>query len=217
MQQHRQHCRIDPPRAFAGVLPACLSLLVAACANTPAVVTPVALAPNAVPPVPAPASAAIVTDPPSVAAAATAPLVLANWTSTVTPVERGSRTASLAPAKGPRLETGTLSPGQAPAARPSITGPTHALSGLASYYWQAQQTASGETFDRRAMTAAHKTLPLGTRVRVTHLVSGHSVIVRINDRGPFKPGRVIDISEAAAEQLGMTRAGIVPVKLEVVH
>jgi rare lipoprotein A len=66
------------------------------------------------------------------------------------------------------------------------------------------------------MTAAHKTLPFNTRVRVTDLVTGRSVIVRINDRGPFKPGRVIDLSEAAAEQLGMVRSGIVPVKIEVV-
>lgn len=215
MQLRRQPVSIDLPRALAGVLAAGLPLFTAACANTPAGVPPIALAPHAAPPVPAPAPVPI-TGPAPVAAAAAAPLVLANWTTSVTPNARGPRLASLAPAKSPRLETGALSPAPVPAGRPSITGPSHTLSGLASYYWQAQQTASGEMFDKRAMTAAHKTLPLGTRVRVTDLVSGRSVIVRINDRGPFKPGRIIDISEAAAEQLGMTRAGVVPVKLEVV-
>ena len=78
-------------------------------------------------------------------------------------------------------------------------------------------TSSGERFDKRAMTAAHKTLPLGTKVRVTSAASGRSVIVRINDRGPFKGGRVIDMSEAAAEQLQMTSAGLAPVKIEVLR
>lgn len=78
-------------------------------------------------------------------------------------------------------------------------------------------TSSGERFDKRAMTAAHRTLPLGTKVRVTSAVSGRSVIVRINDRGPFKGGRVIDLSEAAAEQLQMTSAGLAPVKIEVLR
>ena len=78
-------------------------------------------------------------------------------------------------------------------------------------------TSSGERFDKRAMTAAHRTLPLGTRVRVTHATSGRSVIVRINDRGPFKPGRVIDLSEAAAEALRMTAVGLAQVRIDVVQ
>ena len=78
-------------------------------------------------------------------------------------------------------------------------------------------TSSGERFDRRAPTAAHKTLPLGTRVRVTHLASGRAVVVCINDRGPFKAGRVIDLSEAAAEQVGMTSAGLAQVRIEVLR
>jgi rare lipoprotein A len=98
-----------------------------------------------------------------------------------------------------------------------LVGFAHETSGLASFYWQDQMTASGERFDRRAMTAAHKTLPMGTRVRVTHLASGRSVVVRINDRGPFKAGRVIDLSEAAAEALNMTRAGLAQVTLDVVR
>ena len=76
-------------------------------------------------------------------------------------------------------------------------------------------TATGERFNKRAMTAAHKTLPFGTRVRVTRADTGKSVIVRINDRGPFKPGRIIDLSEKAAEDLGMTGLGVMPVRLEV--
>lgn len=92
----------------------------------------------------------------------------------------------------------------------------HSLSGIASYYWQDQMTANGERFDKRAMTAAHPTLPFGTKVKVTDQSSGRAVVVRINDRGPFKPGRVIDLSEAAAQQLGMTGRGLTPVKIEIV-
>jgi rare lipoprotein A len=89
--------------------------------------------------------------------------------------------------------------------------------GLASYYsFRHAQTANGEQFDAHAMTAAHPKLPFGTRVRVTELSSGRSVMVRINDRGPFIPGRIIDLSKGAAEELGMVGRGIARVKLEVV-
>jgi rare lipoprotein A len=98
---------------------------------------------------------------------------------------------------------------------PRLTGTGHSLTGVASYYWQDQMTATGERFNKRDMTAAHKTLPFGTRVRVTRVDTGSSVIVRINDRGPFKPGRVIDLSERAAEEIGMTGVGLSPVRLEV--
>ena len=97
----------------------------------------------------------------------------------------------------------------------SLTGTGHTLSGTASYYWQDQKTATGEDFDKMAMTAAHKTLPFGTRVRVTHLGNGRSVIVRINDRGPFKSGRVIDLSYAAAGAIDMRDKGLAPVRLDV--
>ncbi len=93
----------------------------------------------------------------------------------------------------------------------------HAMVGVASYYWQPQMTSSGERFDKSAMTAAHRTLPMHTRVKVTHVESGRSVIVRINDRGPFKPGRVVDLSDRAAEILGFKALGLAHVKLEVVH
>ncbi len=93
---------------------------------------------------------------------------------------------------------------------------SHALDGIASYYWQDQMTASGEKFNKRDMTAAHPSLPFGTLVEVTNTRNGKKTVVRINDRGPFKPGRVIDVSEAAAEVLDMTSRGLAPVKLQVV-
>jgi rare lipoprotein A len=92
--------------------------------------------------------------------------------------------------------------------------------GMATFYGDEQgtQTASGERFDKHKLTAAHRTLPLGTRVRVTNTKNGRSVEVRINDRGPFGGhGRIIDVSEAAARQLDMIAAGVVPVTLEVLH
>jgi rare lipoprotein A len=111
------------------------------------------------------------------------------------------------PAPAKKVVTGSLGPAKAKA---------HALNGIASFYWQGQMTASGEAFDKRAMTAAHPTLPFGTLVAVTNLRNGKRTVVRINDRGPFKPGRVIDLSEAAAEILDMQARGLVPVELEVV-
>ena len=89
--------------------------------------------------------------------------------------------------------------------------------GKASWYggkWHGGPTASGERYNKRSMTAAHRSLPFGTRVRVTNLRNGKSVVVRINNRGPYTKGRIIDMSEAAAEKLGMIKAGVVPVKVE---
>jgi len=80
--------------------------------------------------------------------------------------------------------------------------------GIASYYHHGRRTASGERFDPGAMTAAHRTLPFGSRVRVTDERTGRSVIVRINDRGPFTRGRVIDLAHGPARALGMTGAGV---------
>lgn len=88
--------------------------------------------------------------------------------------------------------------------------------GLASYYGYRSRTASGEMMNPKAMTAAHRTLPFGTRVRVTAVRTGRSVVVRINDRGPFIRGRIIDVSTAAARALGITGAGVAPVRIEVV-
>lgn len=87
--------------------------------------------------------------------------------------------------------------------------------GIASFYWQGQRVASGGWFNPNAMTAAHRTLPFGTKVRVTHLANGRSVEVTINDRGPFIAGRIIDLSKAAAGVIGMTGQGIARVAVEV--
>ena len=89
--------------------------------------------------------------------------------------------------------------------------------GLASFYTEGTQTASGERFDTRELTAAHRTLPFGTRLRVTNVHTGRSVTVRVNDRGPFVSGRDVDVSYSAAETLGMVGRGIAKVKLDVVQ
>jgi rare lipoprotein A len=93
-----------------------------------------------------------------------------------------------------------------------------AAQGLASYYrFDGRRTASGEKFTSGELTAAHRTLPFGTRLRVTNVTTGQSVTVRVNDRGPFIPGRVVDVSHSAAEALGMTQQGVAKVKLDVVQ
>ncbi|MGT2501809.1 septal ring lytic transglycosylase RlpA family protein [Bradyrhizobium guangxiense] len=88
--------------------------------------------------------------------------------------------------------------------------------GLASFYSDTE-TASGEKFDKNELTAAHPTLPFGTKLRVTDTDSGRFVTVRVNDRGPYVRGRVVDISPSAAEALGMVDKGITNVRLEVVQ
>ena len=90
---------------------------------------------------------------------------------------------------------------------------------IASWYgtkFQGRRTSSGERFDLRKLTAAHKTLPLGSLVKLTYPTTGRSVIVRINDRGPWLKGRDFDLSEAAATKLGMHEAGVVPVEMALV-
>lgn len=92
--------------------------------------------------------------------------------------------------------------------------------GVASLYsdsFHGRKTASGERYDRTALTAAHKTLPIGTEVRVTRVKTGDSVVVRINDRGPFIKGRIIDLSREAARELGMVKKGVVKVRVEVLN
>ena len=93
-------------------------------------------------------------------------------------------------------------------------------SGEASWYgpgFYGNRTASGEVFRRGTMTAAHRTLPFGTRVRVTNLWNGRKAVVRINDRGPFAGDRVIDLAHGAASELGLTSSGIAEVRLEVLR
>lgn len=103
--------------------------------------------------------------------------------------------------------------------RPGAQGQAnYAEQGLASYYsdyHQGRKTASGEPFDQAAMTAAHPSLAFGTRVRVTRIDTGRDVVVRINDRGPFVPGRIIDLSYAAAEKLDMLDSGVAQVRVSV--
>jgi rare lipoprotein A len=89
--------------------------------------------------------------------------------------------------------------------------------GLASFYSEGHETASGERFDPHELTAAHRTLPFGTRLQVTNVATGRSVTVRVNDRGPFVKGRVVDVSYSAAQALGMVHAGVADVKVDVVR
>ena len=89
--------------------------------------------------------------------------------------------------------------------------------GVASYYTEGTKTASGEKFNTLDMTAAHPTLPFGTKLRVTNVASGQSVTVRVNDRGPYIRGRVVDVSYSAADALGMVGKGVAKVKLDVVE
>jgi rare lipoprotein A len=111
-----------------------------------------------------------------------------------------------------------VSPPPAVSAPPAPSAPL-ILTGKASWYGEphhGQPTASGELYDMRQFTAAHRTLPLGTRVLVTNLRNGRTVEVRVNDRGPVAAGRIIDLSYAAAEELGAVSDGIFPVRVRVV-
>ena len=112
------------------------------------------------------------------------------------------------------LEACTPSP---PPPEPAVHHAAFTQTGLASWYGQAHaghRTASGELFDPNAMTAAHRTLPLGTRVRVTNVENGRTVTVRINDRGPTDESRIIDLSRTAADALGFRTSGTARVKLQ---
>ena len=97
------------------------------------------------------------------------------------------------------------------------SGAMLASSGVASFYAEGTRTASGEKFDPHALTAAHRTLPFGTRLRVTDVATGRSVIVRVNDRGPHVPGRIVDVSYSAAQMLGIVGRGTANVKIQVVQ
>ena len=92
-----------------------------------------------------------------------------------------------------------------------------ASQGIASFYTEGTETASGEKFDTHDLTAAHPTLPFGTKLRVTNVSTGRSVTVRVNDRGPYVPGRSVDVSYSAADALGMVGAGLAKVRLDVVR
>jgi len=104
-----------------------------------------------------------------------------------------------------------------PSLSPAKTASGFSQHGVASHYankFHGRKTANGERFNQNALTAAHKTLPMGTHVRVTRVASGDSVVVRINDRGPFVKGRVIDLSKRAAREIGLK--GLAKVRVEVI-
>ncbi len=108
-------------------------------------------------------------------------------------------------------------PTPADARRKAKAAKLYTATGEASYYadkFNGRTTASGEKFSNSKLTAAHRTLPFGTMVRVTYLKTGKSVTVRINDRGPQKKSRIIDLSRKAADQIGMTRDGVGQVRVE---
>jgi rare lipoprotein A len=134
-------------------------------------------------------------------------------------VKRAAAAALLAAftacAHGPRREE--VEPGP-PAPAEERHGPrAHGEVGLASFYadrFEGRRTASGTRYDPRALTCAHRSAPFGTRLRVTAIESGRSVVVTVNDRGPFARGRVVDLSHAAARALGMIERGLVRVRVE---
>lgn len=100
---------------------------------------------------------------------------------------------------------------------PLLSARGYAAEGIASWYgpgFHGKKTSSGERFNQNAMTAAHTILPFGSEVRVTHLANGKSIVVRINDRGPFAEGRIIDLSRGAAQKLGITGKGSARVRVE---
>ncbi len=100
-----------------------------------------------------------------------------------------------------------------PAASVEVSGSETGYASFYSEYYNGRKTANGEIFHSSDMTAAHKTLPFGTKVKVTNLTNGKSVKVRINDRGPFVAGRIIDLTRAAAKKINMVQAGVVKVKI----
>ena len=150
-------------------------------------------------------------------AACTQTHVAANKTEMVSPGRQASqqyhRTVSFAPKR--RVAVARK---HTPFASDKKAAATQVASdGIASFYTEGTKTASGEKFNTHELTAAHPTLPFGTRLRVTNVASGQSVTVRVNDRGPYVRGRVVDVSYAAAETLGMVGGGVAKVKLDVVQ
>lgn len=119
----------------------------------------------------------------------------------------------------PLLFASACAPARTPPS-PAPPEPGFLQEGIASWYgpgFEGRPTASGEVFDPGQLTAAHRTLPFGTRLRVVHVASGREVVVRINDRGPFIRGRVIDLSRAAAQRLNMIAEGTARVRLHVIE
>ncbi|MFB4320033.1 septal ring lytic transglycosylase RlpA family protein [Actinomadura sp. 21ATH] len=128
---------------------------------------------------------------------------------------RASRGGTRSPEPTPEPARKTAAPKPKPKKKKPAYRVLRSGSCEASYYWQGQMTASGERFDPSELTAAHKTLPMGSKVRVTNKNNGRSVTVRINDRGPYAGGRCLDLSRAAMKKVGGTGAGVIPVRYQV--
>lgn len=129
------------------------------------------------------------------------------------PVAEVTTVGTKEPQPAPAKETASDA---ASSSAPQDLAPASGSTCEASYYWEDQMTANGERFDTNAMTAAHKSLPFNSRVKVTNLANNKSTIVRINDRGPYISGRCLDLSTAAMSQIGGTSAGVIDVAYEVV-
>jgi rare lipoprotein A len=139
--------------------------------------------------------------------------------------ERANRSENRLPSPSPSVTTqapapppttSPPAPAPPPTRKAAVTSPvTGGTECQASYYDEPQQTASGEQFDPNALTAAHKTLPLGTRIKVTNVNNGKTVVVRINDRGPYVAGRCLDLSRAAFADIANLGAGTAEVRFQV--
>jgi peptidoglycan lytic transglycosylase len=126
-----------------------------------------------------------------------------------------AKTQPLPPVKVPSVQPKEQVPGVAPDAQALLVE-----TGIASWYgapYHNRKGSNGEVYDMNALTAAHRTLPLGSRVRVTNVATGNTVVVRITDRGPFVPGRIIDLSLAAAREVDLVKPGTATVKIEVLE
>jgi rare lipoprotein A len=153
------------------------------------------------------------------AVALTAAMLSACAQSTAVSERRTSRAVvqQSAPQQSTSQRVATVTPRKQRTRNASTARSLSASDGMASFYKHGSRTASGEKFNPGELTAAHRTLPFGTKVRVTNVATGKTVTVRVNDRGPFINGRVIDVSHAAAQTLGMTGQGVAKVKLDVVQ
>ncbi|GAA3955193.1 hypothetical protein GCM10023085_42200 [Actinomadura viridis] len=132
------------------------------------------------------------------------------------PPDRPPLRAGALPEKRAKAAEKKSRPEKAPEKKPAYRV-TRTGSCEASFYWEGQMTASGERFDPGELTAAHKTLPMGSKVRVTNKHNGRKVTVRINDRGPYAGGRCLDLSKAAMAEVRGTGAGVIPVRYEVLR
>jgi rare lipoprotein A len=184
----------------------CLASLLAGCAQT-------VLVPQPLPTSHAPPTALVAAHRASehVSSVSIAPGAIAGTATSITRLEA----SPVAPVIEPSDASKSVSIAETAVADKSEPSTGWQQQGIASWYgpgFQGRRTANGERFDTRQMTAAHRTLPFGARVRVTSLVNGKYVIVRINDRGPYIKGRIIDLSHAAAQAIGLL--GIKQVKVE---